>query len=172
MIYVGIDPGKDGAIAYIKENGKKGARVVPKIGSEYDKHEMVKVLKDLNPTHVVLENINSHSAKGRQGAFVMGKGVAYWEMALIALKIPHTMVTPQVWQKEMWAGVKVQRKPSTKKKKDGSPALGSKDTKATSMVAASRLFPDFDFTPTEKATKKHDGMIDAMLMAEYCKRNF
>jgi len=169
-VWIGIDPGKDGSIAYITDEGKRGAVPTPKIGIEYDLNKMHGILKMLQASgscHVVLENINSHSAKGRQGAFVMGKGVAYWEAFIVALGLPYTRVTPQAWQKVVWEGVKVQFVPSSTNKSGK-----KKDTKATSMVAAKRLFPDFDFTPTERAEKLHDGMIDAMLMAEYCKRRF
>jgi len=38
------------------------------------------------------------------------------------------------------------------------------------LVAAKRLFPGQDFTLTERATKAHDGMVDALLMSEYGKR--
>ena len=169
-IWIGIDPGKEGSIAYIREDGKKGAIPAPKIGKEYDlekMHSILGKLKDMGEPHVVLENINSHSAKGRQGAFVMGKGVAYWEAFIVSHKIPMTRTTPQAWQKVVWEGVQVQYIPSSTNKSGK-----KKDTKATSMVAAKRLFPSFDFTPTERSVKLHDGMIDAMLIAEYCKRKF
>jgi hypothetical protein len=167
-VFMGIDPGKDGGISYIEEDGEeKSSTVTPRIGKEYDLQQMVTILELMGPAHVVLENINSHSAKGRQGAFVMGKGVAYWEMALVALRIPYTMVTPQAWQKVMWEGSPIQYKAQKTAKGNK-----SKDTKATSMVAAKRLFPDFDFRKSDNATNLHDGMVDSMLIAEYCRRKF
>jgi len=172
MIYIGIDPGKNGAISMINtDTDFKESIVVPKIGKEYDLEKMCNILRSVRDTHskmfVVLENINSHSAKGRQGAFVMGKGVAYWQGFLVALKIPYAMTPPQTWQKVCWEGIPVQYIPS-KTNKSGK----KKDTKATSELAAKRLFPGFDFTPTERATKNHDGMIDSMLIAEYARRKF
>ncbi len=162
-VWLGIDPGKSGSIAGINEEGTLTYYKTPTIGKEYDKQCMVDLLKtssDNYNVHVVLENINSHSALGRQSAFVMGKGVALWEMALVALKIPHTMINPKIWQKEMWQGIQIQKKGK------------KKDAKSTSLLAAKRLFPNETFLATERSSVPHDGIVDAVLMAEFCRRKF
>jgi len=46
----------------------------------------------------------------------------------------------------------------------------TRDTKAMALVAAKRLFPGRDFKLTDRSTKPHDGMVDALLMSEYGKR--
>ena len=46
----------------------------------------------------------------------------------------------------------------------------TRDTKAMALVAAKRLFPDAKLTFGDKATKPHDGLVDALLMSEYGKR--
>ncbi len=153
--YVGIDPGKKGALAFIRESGITSFPT-PIIGKEYDKQEMCNIIRNLNEEfdiHVVLENINSHSALGRQSAFVMGKGVAYWEMALVAFGVSYTMATPQQWQKMMWEGVPKQ-----------------KNSKNTSLLAAKRLFPEESFLATPRSSVPHDGIVDAILISEYCRR--
>lgn len=154
-VYAGIDPGKKGALAFIRESGITSFPT-PTIGKEYDKQEMCNIIRNMNDefdVHVVLENINSHSAKGRQTAFVMGKGVAYWEAFLVAFNVPHTMATPQQWQKVMWEGVPKQA-----------------NTKNTSLLAAKRLFPGESFLASQRSSVPHDGMVDAVLIAEYCRR--
>ncbi len=45
-----------------------------------------------------------------------------------------------------------------------------RDTKAMALVAVKRLFPDLKLTFGERATKPHDGLIDAVLIAEYARR--
>jgi hypothetical protein len=46
------------------------------------------------------------------------------------------------------------------------------DTKATSLIAAKRLFPDEKFLATTRSKVPHNGVIDAVLIGEYCRRNF
>ncbi len=154
-VFCGIDPGKKGALAFIRESGIT-AFPVPTIGKEYDKSEMCNIIRNLNEefdVHVVLENINGHVALGRQSAFVMGKGLGMWEMLLTAFNVPHTMITPQSWQKVMWMGIPKQA-----------------NTKNTSLLAAKRLFPHETFLATPRSSVAHDGIVDAILIAEYCRR--
>ena len=42
----------------------------------------------------------------------------------------------------------------------------------TSLIAAKRLFPNVNFTATERSKKDHDGAIDACLIARYGQLNF
>ena len=46
------------------------------------------------------------------------------------------------------------------------------DTKAMALVAAKRLFPKVNLMMTSKSTVPHDGLVDALLMAEYARRKF
>lgn len=169
MIHIGIDPGKDGALVCIFPDGTISKSVVPTIGKEYDKKAMLNLLLDIyeqsnGNCHLCLENINGHSAMGRTGAFVMGIGKGLWEMAIMAVGIPHTFVTPQSWQKEVWKGIPIQYKAGTKVK--------TKDTKATSLISAQRLFPKVDLRKSDKCKNPHQGIVDALLLAEYSRRNF
>ena len=60
------------------------------------------------------------------------------------------MVVPQTWQKVCWEGVPKQD-----------------NTKATSLLAARRLFPAEKFLATQKSSVPHDGLVDAALLAKY-----
>lgn len=168
-IYVGIDPGKDGAVVAIMPDGEIKKWVVPKINTEYDKKGMFDIISEIvkmdYPSHFVLENINGHAAKGRTSAFVMGLGKGLWEMALVAAGASHTFTKSTTWQKVAWEGVKVVKVPCSTNKS------GLKtDTKATSLIAAKRLFPNVDLTGTKRAYTPHSGIVDALLMAEYARR--
>lgn len=168
-IYIGIDPGKDGALSVIEGDFKR-VYLTPKMGKEYDLNEMFALVQDISrfkdiKINACLENINSHSCPGRQAVFVMGKGVAYWEMALVANGVPYHMPTPATWQKVAWQGIPIQYKAPVDGKK-------KKDTKNTSMVAAKRLFPDVDFRKSARCKNMHDGKVDSMLIAEYCRQKF
>lgn len=83
------------------------------------------------------------------------------EGMLAGMGFAYTKVIPKERQKVMWQGVS----PVYKSGK-------SVDTKATSLLAAKRLFPNEDLRKSERASKPHDGIVDALLMAEYCRRKF
>ena len=161
--FVGIDPGKSGAVVAINDKGITKL-VIPTIGKEYDVDACIHILKSFKNPFVVLENINYHAAMGRQSAGVMGEGKMLWKALLPALEIPHALVTPQTWQKEMWEGVPPQYKTGKKRK--------TKDTKAMSLLAAKRLFPGVDLKSSIRSKVPHDGIVDALLIAGYAQRKF
>lgn len=160
--YIGIDPGKSGAIVVLDSGAHILEKIVtPTIGKEYDIQKMRDILMQYQDSSVTLENINGHVAQGRTTAFVMGQGLGIWKGLLMGIGMGHTLVTPQTWQKEMHHGVPVQYKAGKKKKKD---------TKKMSLIAVQRLFPNADLRKSDKATNPHDGICDAMLLAEYGRR--
>jgi len=175
MIYIGIDPGKDGGIAYIKANGKVSATTVPKIGTEVDLNAYTEILRKLKysdeDVRVVLEDVHSIFGMSAKSNFEFGKNNGHIEGILVALGMPYSKVAPKTWQKVMWEGIKIEKINTGKKTKAGKIKYKT-DTKATSLKAVKRLFPDVDLRKSERATKPHDGKVDSLLLAEYGKRNF
>lgn len=175
--YIGIDPGKTGSVAILDEDGRVfSLKDTPIIGKEYDKAEMIAILNKYENCHAVLEDVHATQMGGKVSNFDFGRGKGLWEMALMSLKIPHTMVKPKAWQKEMWQGVNIQYKPTARRNKKGEP-VKKVDTKATSLLAAKNLFPNQEFRNISDKTGKplssiNDGLVDAILMAEYCRRKF
>lgn len=159
--YCGIDPGHFGCITLI---GQKQTFffTLPMIGKEYNIQAISLFFRSWksNIVHAGLEHV--HAIQGRIGNtsnfnFGLGKGMLM--SLLTAYEIPHTLVPPQTWQKELHQGVT---------KVD--------DKKMMSSIAAKRLFPTHDFRDprrkTERAQKEHDGLIDSLLIAEYTRRMF
>jgi hypothetical protein len=66
----------------------------------------------------------------------------------------------------------VQYKPLKKSDKPNYKPKLMKDTKAMALMAVKRLFPNQKLTFGERATVPHDGLVDALLMAEYSRRNY
>lgn len=165
MNYIGIDPGKDGAFVVLSAHREiVKIALMPTIGKEYDKPEMIKVVQQYDIRHAVLENVHAPQLGGRTSCFEFGRGKGLLEMLLFALEIPHTQVLSRTWQKEMWSGIKIQYKTLTPRK--------VVDTKSTSLLAAKSLFPSQDLRKSTRASNPHDGIVDALLMAEYCRRKF
>ena len=74
---------------------------------------------------------------------------------LIGLGIPFVEVPPKVWQAVMFVefeGTVIQ------------------DTKAASIQIAQRMFPDLDLRRSPRCKTPHDGICDALMIAEYGRR--
>lgn len=175
MIYVGIDPGAKGAIAYIDtEKGKTGRIQTPVVSKEVDVWQFCAYLKSLTQGkehHVIVEDVHSIFGASAKSNFSFGKNVGGIEWALVALGCKFTKVTPKVWQAEMWQGVPIVKINTGKKTPKGNIKYKN-DTKATSLLAAKRLFPEEDFLATKRSSVPHDGIVDALLLCEYGKRKF
>jgi crossover junction endodeoxyribonuclease RuvC len=105
MITIGIDPGKNGAIAWI-ENGKPCVEKMPE--TLQDLWELFEsILVEVAPiyratqTKAYLELVHSSPQMGVKSSFTFGQGFGHLEMALTAAGIPFERVRPQVWQKAM-----------------------------------------------------------------------
>jgi crossover junction endodeoxyribonuclease RuvC len=166
VIYLGIDPGLDGALAYIKFCGDHVQPHVEVVDTptvtvkrtggrkkrEYDLAAMSKTLSALAiPRHhemrAVIEKVHAMPGQGVASMFSMGYGCGLWEGLLSGLGIPYERVAPQRWQKLMLA--------DEGKGKDAA------------RLQAQRLFPQYAHL---FARKKDDGRADALLIAEYGRR--
>lgn len=152
-IYVGIDPGLGGAIAFILPKGeieiydtpttqilvgksKRNVHVLPEmwllVGLHTEiKYEMMYVLEDVQPM-----------PKFGSANFAFGSSVAFWEMALVGHEVPYMRLRPQIWKKEV--GIPV------------------RSDKGRSRLLAGQLYPRYrDLF----ARVKDDGRAEALLMA-------
>ena len=86
---------------------------------------------------------------GAVGMFNYGLGYGAWQMALTGLGIPYACVHPATWKKAMLRDV------------------GS--AKGAAILVAHRLFPGVSLRPP-RARKDHDGLAEALLLAEYARR--
>lgn len=175
-IYIGIDPGAKGGIV-VMDGNKINKYAMPSIDKEIDKQGIKNIFKIYKPqillrkVHAVLEDVHSIFGVGAKSNFQFGRALGIVEGALEALEIPYTMVGPKTWQKELWQGIKLVEKNTGKETAAGN-AKFKTDTKSTSLKAAKRLFPKESLLATERSKVPHDGIVDALLIAEYCRRKF
>ena len=164
--YIGIDPGLDGGIVEL-QGPHLDKRIMPTIkpgkGRKIDLSEL-KVMATFwqmaiyynREIHVILEDPGGH-APSASGLRSMTYSFAVAEMLLVAFAIPYTIVRAQTWQREFW------KRPTLPK--------GQKfDNKGAALAAARRIWPNEDWTKSERSTKPHDGMVDAALLAEWGRR--
>lgn len=155
MIYIGIDPGLDGALAAIREDGsviaiedaptltvkgKKNKRHYD-VGGMWRNLRIVVVAEGQRGVKIALENVHAMPGQGVSSMFSMGYGLGLWRGIIASLDLPLTMVEPVVWKRQM--------------------GLIGKD-KAASVVLAQQRFPTADLR-----RKKDHGRADALLLALY-----
>lgn len=164
---IGVDLGLKGSISIIDSENKIETIKMPLIGiDQIDYQELHSIFSRYGyknkQCHIIFEKLGVIFGTSKSTAFSMGYQSGAMEMICIANELPYSKIPAKVWQKEMFQGV------------DEITKLGSKsrDTKKMALVACKRLFPDIKLTFGDKATKPHDGLIDSMLLAEYCRRHF
>lgn len=155
MIYLGIDPGLDGAMAAIYEDGstitsdtpsaKDGKKRRYQIAVMVQEIRNLQVILDMSRIRACIERVHSMPKQGVASSFTFGEGFGLWQGILAGLGIPFDLVTPQAWKKALMDG--------QAKEKDAS------------RIVAQRLFPS-----AELHLKKHHGRADALLIAEYRRR--
>lgn len=167
--YIGIDLGKKGSLCVLK-NGKPHFRTaMPLVGKEIDLKAILNILNKYKKkdSHVVFEKVHGMFGLMKRAAVSLGVQTGYMEMACVATGIPYTMVSPVSWQKIMFKDARIQSK--TRVDENGN-SKKVKDTKATGLLVAKRLFPAETFLATDRSKKPHDGIVDGYLLAEYGRR--
>ena len=158
---IGIDPGKSSFICRITDDIVCFDRI-PMIGEEIDLRALNACFLAIpKPSYAVIEDVHSVFGSSAKSNFEFGRVVGMLESFLVSSNIPYTKVQPKKWQSQMWIGVPIQTK-----------ADGKNDTKATSLLSAQRIFPNVDLRKSERARIADHNKVDALLIAEYCRRNF
>lgn len=158
MIFAGVDPGKEGAIAVIDGDGRaEEIFAMPVVGGKGRAYYDVATIRDrmlelrARQVFVTVERQQPLPMRGSIANFGRGEAQA-WNWLLEALCIPFHLVAPAVWQRAMHAGTP------------------GDDTKQRSILAAQRLFPGVNLKRTPRAIKPSDGFADALLIAAYGRR--
>ena len=168
--FVGIDPGKNGGIAVLSNTNCVLVAAMPtNKENEIVFSELVSLVS--NADFVVLEDVHSIFGMSAQSNFQFGRGLGIIEGVLGALNKNYIKVSPKVWQKEIWADTTPIGNATGKLLKSGQPQIKI-DTKATSLIVAKKLFPNVNLLATKRSKVEHDGIVDALLLAEYCRRKF
>lgn len=148
MRVVGVDPGLSGAIAVIDQD-EVVVHDLPtlQVGAgtrrEYDVPALVRLIREVAGDVWFVER-QQPVPENASASYKIGLGQGIILGILAALGIPHQVVAPQVWQRELYAGA----------------AGAGKDR---SMLVAGRLFPQIRIP-------RHD-WADALLVAEYGRRS-
>lgn len=142
-VYIGIDPGKDGALAVLYPS--QSVYVTP-----FSRDAFVTVLQALMsvPRKAVLEHVGAMPGQGSVSMFHFGENFGWIQGVLDTTHTSYELVRPQKWKK----------------------MFSCTSDKNTSVAVAQRLFPKVDLKRTPKCKGPHDGICEALLMAEYARR--
>lgn len=149
MIYIGIDPGKSGGIAWICDEKPCVMKMPETLADLWEVVEglaLESMTRAAGPAAIAfIEDVQPGGLhRGKQGsmgsksAFTFGRGLGNLEMALTAARIPFHRVRPAAWQKDM--------------------RCLTKGDKNVSKARAQELFPQLKIT---------HATADALLIAEY-----
>lgn len=152
-VYVGIDPGLDGGIAVIYPH-KVTVTVMPVAGKEIDVDCIMQFIPYVGSDAAIYACVEKTGAMspGKIAIAKLNFNAGLIQGILRARHVPLEVVRPQDWKKEILVG--------TDKSKDAA------------IAWCKRVYPDVNLHATERSTKLHDGMADALAIAEYCRRKF
>jgi hypothetical protein len=176
MIYIGIDPGLEGAIAVLSDGKQPFVYPMPILESKGKREiEFAEVRKILLP-YVVLDTIVAIerqipigskrekvtiAATGQQAEVSISRGIASTGYFMentgtlrgicIGLDLKHIRVLPQVWKSTVLTG------------------LSWHGNKIASVLYVQGVYPMLDLRRTPKCRKPSDGFADAVCIAEYAR---
>jgi crossover junction endodeoxyribonuclease RuvC len=153
MIVAGIDPGLDGAIAFLDAEDLTVADMPVlllnrggKRKRELDPHGVARLLRTTSIDHAFVEAVGARPGQGVTSMFSLGRSLGIIIGVLAALDIPLTMASPAAWKRSL----------GVPKAKDGARARASQ-----LLPAAAAQWP----------LKKHHGRAEAALLALHGSRS-
>ena len=146
MNYLGVDPGKHGAVAVLSTDGD----VIEVFNfSKWTEREMVDYfMYDAQASRAILEKVHAMPGQGVTSMFSFGQAYGFVRSCLLCSRVSFDEAPPQKWQKAL-----------------GIHAKGVKGAERKRLLKgkAQQLFP---------STKVTLDNADALLIAEYCRRLF
>lgn len=149
MVYMGIDPGKNGGIAFLIQTDYEDTV----LAYPFSEDILIDKINELCMKHhieCVVEDVHAMPHQGVVSMFNFGKNFGFIQGCLRSFEIDFKLVSPIKWKKE----------------------LNVTSDKHTSIARCKELFPDVNLLKNKRCRKEHDGMAEAVLLAEYCRRNY
>lgn len=145
-LFVGVDPGKRGATAFIDKKAKI-IHTERHSDSILDFYNLIKKHKK-NIEIIYLEKAQARPNQGVCSMFTYGIEFGKLQTALEILKVNYRLISPSAWHNFL---------------------INSKEfysPKEKALAKAKELWDESEFIP-RGCRKPHDGVVDALLLAEY-----
>ena len=150
MIYVGIDPGLKGGVALHCGNHVE-AFPIPVVDGYVDVATLADEFRKYDDMLAIVEKVGAMPGQGVVSMFNFGRCYGTLIGLCIALGIKVELVTPQKWKGEVLAGT-------------------TKDKEAA-IAYCRRVYPEVKLIQP-RCRVPHDGMADALCLAEYGRRTY
>jgi hypothetical protein len=152
VVYVGIDPGKKGAVAAVYDEGRNAESWhVPILAGAYNLPGMLRLLYRFQKLQksgvrvvVGVEEQNPRPTDSKHTVKMVGMGQAYWEMACAANHLAFQLISPLSWKRKY---------------------VNKGAHKEASILAAVAIYPNASFP-----LKKDEARAEALLIADYLMR--
>lgn len=148
-IYIGLDPGKKGAMAIMGYSNTTGERYMMKI-IPFDPQEYIKTLKQFNGATVCIEQVHSLPREGVKSVWSFGQTYGWLLGVMDAVGLSYQTVPPNLWKKD-FSLLRAEKKQS--------------------IEVCKRLFPGVELKRTDRCRNDDDNMADAALICEYARRH-
>ena len=159
IIYIGIDPGKNGGLVALFPNGTIDWLTMPDtnlgLWEWFNAFPLPKINEGVKAQ---LEAVHAMPNQGVTSMFTFGKGVGRLEICLTAAGIPSEEVAPRTWQKAFGITARKIKKGESKAQ-----------FKTRILGRAQSLFPRLTLWDTG-FKKEQLAICDALLIAEYGRR--
>lgn len=162
-LIIGIDPGAKGAISAVDaETGRLVKyKTFPTIDNkEPDLKATCDMLREFiqEPCQIWIEELHALGLVKASSNFKLGQHFGFLTGCIYGIGYDLMFVKPKTWQKKIW---QINEFEWTNP--------GEKDSKAISLKAANRLFPEHDFLDKDckRCRSAHDGIVDSALIAYY-----
>ena len=120
-LYIGIDPGLSGGVAFVPESGTPWAHKMPE--TDRDLIDLIRDSINMFEARATLELVHSSPQMGVKSAFTFGEGFGRLQMVLTALGVPYERVRPAAWQKAMGCLTKGDKNVSKRRAQELFPAI-------------------------------------------------
>lgn len=170
-IWLGIDPGLSGGVAFVSECGRSGVLGTPvysilknnKNKKEYDISKMILAIRAISSKQVVACQELTHAmpGNGNVSMYSFGRGHGLWEGIIRCHDIPVVFYSPQQWKKT-YPSLQNFSKPNNSLEKQRNKTLAKKEAinLAKSMFLDSSIFIK---------NASDDGKAEALLIANHCR---
>ena len=147
--YIGIDPGKKGAMAIFNDIGRLE---IHEFSTSVFKSILIPFFdpfSDEKEAKCCLEHVSAMPGNGSVSMFNFGENFGFIQGLLTAYEIPYELVRPQKWKKE----------------------FSITADKNQSIDVCKRLFPNAILKRTNRCKVDDSNFAEALLLAEYARRH-
>jgi len=132
-LFIGVDPGKSGAIAFLPKEGKPWT--IKNSETLTDLHESLNDVSAFD-AFAMLEKVHSMPRQGVSSTFAFGQSYGQLEALLVACQIPFERVTPMKWQTAMQCRTKGDKRISKRRAQELFPGIKITHANADALLLA------------------------------------